>query len=52
MHVLYFIFVVDWNKDPEAYFNHYWSGWDKKISETGAKRKYNIKDIGTELIVL
>ena len=52
MYVLYFIFVADWNKDPEAYFNRYWSGWDKRISETGAKRKYNIKDIGTILNVL
>ena len=44
---IYFILVAEWNKDPEAHFNQYWSGWDKRISETGAKKKYCIKDIGT-----
>ena len=44
---MYSIFVADWKKDPEANFNRYWSGWDKRISETGAKKKYHITDIGT-----
>ena len=33
VHALYFIFVADWNKDPEAYFNHYCSGWDERSKE-------------------
>ncbi|XP_065903274.1 L-amino acid oxidase-like isoform X2 [Dysidea avara] len=39
--------ISDWNKDPEANFNYYWPGWDKRICGTGAKEKYRIQDIDT-----
>ena len=41
--------ILDWKNNAERNFNQYWPGWDRRICETGAKEKYNIKDIGTVL---